>query len=76
MPLCPVEVRWGSLGSSEYQQSPGLRHEATQSTFTSVKSIRMHMNILSHVLWANFIGNHELDEQGLLGSGDIIHAVS
>lgn len=31
------------------------------------------MNILSHVLWANFIGNHELDEQGLRGSGDINH---
>lgn len=62
VPLCPVEVRWGSLGSSENPQPLVLGHEATQSTFTSVKSTRMHMNILSHLLGANFIGSHELDE--------------
>lgn len=36
-------------------------------------SIRIHTKILGHVLQAGFIGNYELDLQGLHGLGDISH---
>lgn len=67
----PVEVTWGSLGGSEYPQSLALGCEVAQCIFTSVKSRRMHMKTLGHVLQASFIGKHELDMQRLHELGDI-----
>lgn len=76
MALGPVEVTWGGLGGSEYPPSLALGSEVAQCIFSPVKPIRKHMKILSHVLQASFIGNHEPDVQGLHGLGDISCNVS
>lgn len=63
------------MGGSEHPQSLALGYEVAQCIFTSATSLRIHTKILGHVLQASFIGNHELDLQGLHGLGDISHNV-